>query len=116
MLTVKVEDSGRAAVLHCGGRLVRGEETSLLCAATRHYGRDIVLDLAGVSAIDAAGIGALVSLQAAGIYLKLMNPSEAVRAVLRLTGMETVFEIGETDTIGTVISVPAAAQRFAAAS
>ena len=52
-----------------------------------------MLDLEEVSAIDAAGIGALLSLQAAGIYLKLVNPSQSVRAVLRLTGMASVFEI-----------------------
>jgi anti-anti-sigma factor len=74
---------------------VRAEESALLCAAVGHHGRDVVLDLAGVTAIDAAGIGALVSLQAAGIYLKVMNPTEAVREVLRLTGMESVFEITE---------------------
>jgi anti-anti-sigma regulatory factor len=35
-----------------------------------------VLDLTQVDAIDAAGIGALASLQAAGVYLKLMNPTD----------------------------------------
>src|SRR5262249_43304373 len=82
-------------ILRCHGRLVRGEESALLCAAVRHHGRHLVLDLAGVAAIDAAGIGALVALQAAGVYLKLMNPTEPVREILRLTGMESVFEIAE---------------------
>src|SRR5437879_13181752 len=93
MLTVTLHTVADTLVLHCHGRLVRGEESTLLCAAVHHHGRDVVLDLAGVTAIDAAGIGALVSLQAAGVYLKLMNPTEPVRAVLRLTGMEAVFEI-----------------------
>src|SRR5215475_759303 len=95
MLTVTTQTVADTVILHCRGRLVRGEESALLCAAVRHHGRDVVLDLAEVNAIDAAGIGALVSLQAAGVYLKLMNPTEAVREVLRLTGMESVFEIGE---------------------
>lgn len=93
MLTVTTSSLGNTIVLRCNGRLVRGEESSLLCAAVQHHGRDIVLDLSGVTAIDAAGIGALVSLQAAGIYLKLMNPTEAVRTVVNLTGLEKVFEI-----------------------
>jgi len=49
-----------------------------------------------VDAIDAAGIGVLVSLQAAGIYLKLVNPTRQVREVLRVTKLETVFEICES--------------------
>jgi anti-anti-sigma factor len=93
MLTVTVHDVAGAVVLHCQGRLVRGEDSALLCAAVRHHGRDVVLDLSEVNAIDAAGVGALVSLQAAGVYLKLVNPTEPVREVLRLTGMAAVFEI-----------------------
>jgi anti-anti-sigma factor len=98
MLTIATETVADTVVLHCGGRLVRGEESALLCAAVQHHGRDVVLDLADVSAIDAAGIGALVSLQAAGVYLKLMNPTEQVREVLRLTGLEKMFEICEAPT------------------
>jgi anti-anti-sigma regulatory factor len=45
----------------------------------------VTLDLTGVDAIDAAGIGCLVSLQASGIYLTLLNPTEQVREVLKVT-------------------------------
>jgi len=79
------------------GRLVQGEETALLCAVIQQHGRDIILDLSGVTAIDAAGIGALVSLQAAGTYLRLVGPSLAVRQVLRLTSLDSVFEISESE-------------------
>ena len=48
------------------------------------------------SGVDAAGIGLLVSLQAAGIYLKLMNPTKQVREILRVTNLESVFEISES--------------------
>ena len=99
MLTVTVENTADRVVLHCRGRIVLGEESALLCAAVQHYGKDIAVDLEGVSAIDAAGIGALVSLQAAGIYLKLMNPTEPVRAVLRLTGLESMFEVCEAESV-----------------
>jgi len=86
MLTVTLHTVADTLVLHCHGRLVRGKESALLCTAVHHH---------GVSAIDAAGVGALVSLQAAGVYLKLLNLTEPVREVLRLTGLEAVFEIGE---------------------
>jgi anti-anti-sigma factor len=65
----------------------------LLCAAVQEHGKDVVVDLEGVIAIDAAGIGALLSLQAAGIYLRLVSPTEPVREALRLTGLEKVFEV-----------------------
>ena len=103
MLTVTTQTVADTVILHCRGRLVRGEESALLCAAVRHHGRDVVLDLAQVTAIDAAGIGALVSLQAAGIYLKLMGPTEMVRDVLRLTGLESLFEICQADLIQKIV-------------
>jgi len=96
VLTLAVHNLAGTVVLRCQGRIVRGEESPLLCAAVQHYGRNIVLDLGGVSAIDAAGIGALVSLQAAGLYLRLLNPTDSVRSVLRLTGLESTFEISES--------------------
>ena len=95
MLTVSVEDLGKNVILRCAGRLVRGDEGAILCAALRHRGRDIALDLERVEAIDAAGLGALISLQAAGVYLRLLNPTRAVRELLRVTQMDSIFEIEE---------------------
>src|SRR5215813_7614878 len=95
MLTVIVENFAKVVVLRCLGRIVRGDETSILCSAVQQRSRNVVLDLTKVDAIDAAGIGALVSLQAAGVYLKLLNPTQQVREVLKLTGMESVFEINQ---------------------
>jgi anti-anti-sigma factor len=96
MLNVTVEDLNDIVVLHCTGRIVRGEETALLCAASRQHGRTVVIDLGRVDAIDAAGIGMLVSLQAAGIYLRLMNPNQHVREMLRVTHLDSIFEVCQT--------------------
>jgi anti-anti-sigma factor len=96
MLTVTIENLGEVTVLHCVGRMVRGNETAILCSALWQQARNLVLDLTRVDVIDAAGIGALVSLQAAGIYLKLLNPTEQVREVLRLTRLDSIFEICES--------------------
>lgn len=95
-VTVKDKDSDDGVVLQCKGRIIRGHETAILCAAVGQERRSVTLDLAAVDAIDAAGIGSLVALQAAGVYLKLLNPTEPVREVLKVTGLETVFEICET--------------------
>jgi anti-anti-sigma regulatory factor len=45
-----------------------------LCTVVRQESRNVVLDLSKVDAIDAAGVGALIALQAAGVYLRLLNP------------------------------------------
>jgi len=96
MLTVTVENFDEITVVHCLGRIVRGYDHVLLCPAAQQVGRNVVLDLTHVDAIDAAGIGALVSLQAAGIYLKLMNPTRQVREILKITNLDTIFEICES--------------------
>lgn len=93
MLNVIIEESGETVLLRCTGRIVRGDETALLCAAVGKYGRKVVLDLSQVDAIDAAGIGALIALQAAGIYPRLMNPNKAICEVLQVTHLDSVFEI-----------------------
>jgi anti-anti-sigma factor len=97
ILNVTVESARGVVTVRCHGRLVRGQETVLLCAVIQQHGRDIILDLGGVAAIDAAGIGALLSLQAAGIYLRLVSPSLTVRQILRSTSLDSVFEISESE-------------------
>jgi len=54
-----------------------------------------------------------VALQAAGIYLKLMNPAESVRSMLRLTGLQSVFEICEEQTFKAGFSIAEVAPLFA---
>jgi anti-anti-sigma factor len=109
MLTVTVKDSDDGVVLQCQGRIVRGDETAILCAAGRQEGRNVTLDLTEVDAIDAAGIGSLVSLQASGVYLTLLNPTAQVREVLRVTQLQSIFEIRESRATGELIMAPCAA-------
>jgi anti-anti-sigma factor len=82
--------------VRCYGRLVYGRESALFCAAGSRHGRDIIVNLSGVTAIDAAGIGVLVSLQVTGIRLTLVDPSLTVRQVLRLTNLDSVFVVSES--------------------
>src|ERR1700730_4601297 len=113
MLTVTVKDSDDGVVLQCQGRIVRGDETAVLCAAVRQEGRNVTLDLTEVDAIDAAGIGCLVSLQASGIYLTLLNPTEQVREVLKVTQLESIFEIREARAVEELIMMPCATSAIA---
>jgi anti-anti-sigma factor len=110
VLTVTNQSFGEMTILKCSGRIVRGEETALLCAAVQQQQRDIILDLSEVDAVDAAGIGLLVTLQAAGYYLTLMNPAAHVREILRVTKLDTVIEISELQQTGDLVDrVPATA-------
>lgn len=93
MLKVSVNHVGNTAILRCEGRIVRGEESRLLCAAIGSS--EAIIDLTAVESIDAAGVGMLISLQAAGVYLTLVNPKEPVSSVLHLTGLDSVFDIRE---------------------
>jgi anti-anti-sigma factor len=97
VLNITFESSYGVVIMHCEGRLVYGRECALFCAAVPHHRREIIMDLSGVTAIDAAGIGALVSLQAAGTYLRLVDPSQTVCQVLRLTNLYSVFDISEPE-------------------
>jgi len=99
MLTIDVESISEVVVLRCSGRIVCGHETSLLCSAMQQESRSVVLDLTEVDAIDAAGLGALLSLQAAGVYLQLLNPSRQVREMLKVTRLDSIFEISESQSI-----------------
>lgn len=97
LISANEKNIRESVTLRCHGRIVRGEETKLLCAVLRRKVHEITLDLRDVTEIDAAGIGALVSLQASGIYLTLANPTASVREVLRLTKLDSVFEIVEVE-------------------
>lgn len=56
-----------------------------------------VLDLAGITAIDAAGLGILLSVRARAlatrVKLKLMNLTPKVEQLLELTNLRSAFEV-----------------------
>ena len=91
--------SGGAVVLHCHGRIIFGPEaralTSIVADVLPTTGRMIV-DLAGVEAVDSAGLGELVLLhmwsEAAGHSLKFAGPRPQVRSLLELTNLVSVFD------------------------
>ena len=99
MLTVSIQKMNDVTILKCRGRIVRGDEKNLLCSAMRSTDR-VMIEMSEVEAIDAAGIGMLVSLQAAGVYLTLLNPSRHVRTVLRLTELDSILPTAESAQYG----------------
>ncbi|HWZ44522.1 MAG TPA: STAS domain-containing protein [Candidatus Saccharimonadales bacterium] len=99
MLNFTMKDLGAVAVFHCTGRIGTGSDDGLRNAVlTQGEATVVVLDLAGIAAMDAAGLGALVDLRArahaAGKQLKLVNLQPRVEALLQLTRLSAAFDIG----------------------
>lgn len=98
MLKVHAKTFGNVAVLCLRGRVVRGELAPLRTAVHSQSGATaVVLDLTGVSTIDAGGLSAMLELReqtrAQGIEFKLMNVSKFVGWVLEVTRLNSVFEV-----------------------
>ena len=99
MLRVTVLNKGEIAVFRCMGRMVAGEDAGALWDGVRNAvgKRLVVLNLAEVDAVDAAGLGLLVFLYTSaaigGMELKLMNPTQRTRKLLALTNLDSVLEI-----------------------
>jgi anti-anti-sigma factor len=103
MLTIDVEKTAQVAVVRCAGRIVRGEEISVLKNAVISDKdlRVIVLDLCEITMLDAGGLTALVVLHEwasdRGIRMQIVNPSQFVMEVLTRTGLDQVFEVSTFD-------------------
>lgn len=115
MLRIVSEHVADAAILHCFGRIIAGAEAESLKDAVAEQAdkRLVMLDLAGVDAIDARGLGLLVFLQtlgyALGFSLQLTNPTPRIRALLDLTRLDSVLEVTRSRRAEVQVSTPAAA-------
>jgi anti-anti-sigma factor len=98
MLSLTVHILGDVTVFQCVGRITFAHADALRIAVIKQPRvRVAVLDLARVGAIDAAGLGMLVSLRkwsrSNGLTLKLMNLTPYLEYLLELTGLRSVFQI-----------------------
>ena len=91
-------------VLECNGRIVFGEESSLLRETVKKAipeHKKIVLNLAEVNYIDSGGLGTLVALHTtarnAGGTIKLANLTKRVGDLLQVTKLLTVFDVHESE-------------------
>ena len=98
MLRTSVHSLGDTAVLRCQGRIVIGEDYTILrhAAYSQVHARTLILDLAQVDYIDAGGLGVLLGLQnwvrSRSITLKLMNVTSRVLQIFELTRLNHVFQ------------------------
>ena len=92
-------------VIGCAGRLVFGEESSLLREevkkAIQENNKRIVLNLGEVNYIDSGGLGTLVALHTtahnAGATIKLASLTKRVGDLLQVTKLLTVFDVHNTE-------------------
>ena len=91
-------------VVDCSGRIVFGEESSLLRDTVKKAVTEnnrIVLNLGDVNYIDSGGLGTLVEVrttaQNAGGTIKLMSLTKRVGDLLQVTKLLTVFDVYNTE-------------------
>jgi anti-sigma B factor antagonist len=97
--------AGAVTILDLGGELRTGGSRLVLHDAIERLsaeGRNqILLNLAGLSAIDASGLGELlqsnVGLNKGGGQLKLLHPARALREMMAITKLLSVFDIFESE-------------------
>jgi anti-sigma B factor antagonist len=102
-LSLETRVTEDVAVIRCKGRIAYGIEAAALSGEIAELApqpRRVVIDLSGVEMIDAAGLGALISLaltaQASQCSVKLAAPGNLIRQLLELTKLTSVFEVHPT--------------------
>ena len=103
-LKVVTQTKDGILVVDCIGRIVFGEESSLLRVTVKKaisQNNRIVLNLGEVSYIDSGGLGTLVALrttaQNAGGTIKLTNLTKRVGDLLQVTKLLTVFDVHNSE-------------------
>ena len=99
-LTLATRTKDGILIVDCSGRIVYGEEASLLRSTVKNVlskNNRIVLDLGDVNYIDSGGLGILVELrtsaQNAGGAIKLTRVTKHVSDLLQITKLLTVFDV-----------------------
>lgn len=98
MLNVQRKNLGTVSLVNLAGQVVVGETDVLRdVIQTLPKTSSVILDLANVKLIDAHGLGMMLQLrqqaQARGIRFELMNINQPVRELLRITRLDSVFQI-----------------------
>src|ERR1700731_3410222 len=100
-LTLNTRKVNGHIVVEASGRIESSEPCAMLreltLRLTSQGGRYFILNMSGISYMDSAGLGLLLSIYATirnlGGDLKLLNVSERVKEVLRSTNLINVFDI-----------------------
>jgi anti-sigma B factor antagonist len=104
-LELQIAPHENVVVVHCRGRLIYGREAAELIRALRQLldsTKHVVLQMAEVTQIDSGGVGALgatfVAAHNREAEIKLAALPARVADVLRITGLELLFEVYGSET------------------
>jgi anti-sigma B factor antagonist len=107
-MNYEIRRKGDVTILDLSGRLSLGEEVAFgpgsgmvlgdtIRELTKKGEKRILLNLAGVSYVDSSGVGQLTgaytTVRNQGAVLKLLNPTIQVQNLLKLTKLDTLFDI-----------------------
>ena len=113
-LRLEIREGPAVTVVHCKGRLVFREENCFSAQVLEILSRtkQVVIDLSGVEIVDGFGLGELVTVQnlahTKGCSVKLAAPNRLVYSLLKLTKLNSLFEIYPTLNEAAVEVQPAA--------
>lgn len=104
-MQIAERESGSVTVLDLSGKITLGEDGNLLkdkLQSLLHQGKkNILFNLAQVSYVDSAGLGAIVSgyttVTREGGSLKLANVTKKLQDLLSITKLLTVFETFDSE-------------------
>jgi anti-sigma B factor antagonist len=104
-LRITVGETDGVQVLWLEGRIVLGEETSVLRENVKSLiaagNRKLVLNMGNVTLIDSAGLGALVtahsSARSSGASLRLCNLGSKFKELMQITRLVTLFDVSTTE-------------------
>jgi anti-sigma B factor antagonist len=104
-LTAKTRRSGNVAIVDLNGRITLGESTGILRDELRSLlsqgSKQIVLNMAGVTYVDSAGLGELVGVYTTatnqGGAVKLLHMQGKLRDLMQITKLHTVFPAFEDE-------------------
>jgi len=110
MLEHKIRSTGDVTILDLDGRISLTDQLwsasgtalgQVIRELVKKGERKILLNLKGVTYIDSSGIGeltgALTAVQRQGGDLKLVNPSPRVIDLLRITRLDTLFDVRDDE-------------------
>jgi anti-sigma B factor antagonist len=98
-LALRTYVEGDATIIHCAGKLTAGVTGILRDEVKRliPQSKKVVLDLTDLTQLDSMGLGTIVGLyvsaKAAGSTLILINLSQRVRDLFRITNVWSVLEV-----------------------
>lgn len=99
LLTLRTSVEGDATVVKCAGKLTAGLTGTLRDEVKRliPQSKKIVLDLTDLTQMDSMGLGTIVGLyvsaKSSGTALILVNLSQRVRELFRITNVWSVVEV-----------------------